>query len=157
MSSKFIIIILFFLSLFIPEKIFSSGLPYRFGLSLNYPGVGFRYIFKKNLLELRWQKSEDESYVANFFGLRYFRYLHEKIFYYYVGLETGVCDTKKKYSDISSGGFVAGGFIGIEKFLYKKFSLNLDLGPYISTGNVENITVSEFDFVLNISLNFYLK
>lgn len=144
-------------SLFFVSLIYASQFPYKFGFSLNYPGIGAKYILKKNIFELRFQRSEDEQYTATIFGLRYYRYFPKNIFYLYAGLEAAGLDTKSRLSDNGSGGIVSGGFAGVEKFLFKNFSINLDIGPYVATATTGNVSVTEFDFVLNLSLNFYLK
>lgn len=128
----------------------------KFGISLNYPGVGLKYQFiNRNLLELRFQFLNEEKDETSLFGFRYYRTFDLKRIVYYLGAELSLFDYKLRNLDCSSAGYILGVFLGIEKFVYKTLSLNLDIGPYFAIANVENITETEFDFVLNASINFY--
>ncbi len=153
MMKKFIIIILF--SIIFIKPIFSKEFFCRFGLSLNYPGVGVKFVLKKNLLELKYQISNDESYQSNLFGTRYYRYFSRTTIYYYAGLEASYFNTKTNSGNLESTGYILGSFGGIEKFLYKNISINLDIGPYFAQATINNFSATEFDFVLNIAVNLY--
>ncbi|MFN3550243.1 MAG: hypothetical protein ACK4WJ_00290 [Endomicrobiia bacterium] len=128
---------------------------YILGLSLNYPGVGVKFFIKRNLLELRYQIIGDEGQQSNLLGLRYYRQFYNKNLYYYIGLETSFFDTMIKPESLRSSGYIVGSFLGIEKFLYKNFSFNLDFGPYIAQATIYDTIATEFDFVVNMSINLY--
>ncbi|MCS7151235.1 MAG: hypothetical protein NZ928_02465 [Endomicrobia bacterium] len=129
----------------------------RGGISFNYPGVGMRYVFKKNIVELKYQKVKDD-YETTLYGLRYYRLLHLKNIFPYFGGELGIFNTSETKGVEDASGRAVGVFIGVEKFIFKKFSVNMDIGPYIAVVDKpgkNSISVNEFDFVLNISINFY--
>ncbi len=128
---------------------------YRLGLSLNYPGVGVKFVIKSNLLELREQIIGDDTQQSNLLGLRYYRQFCKKSLSYYIGLETSLFETIIKPEELKSSGYVVGSFLGIEKFLYKNFSFNLDFGPYIAQAKIYDTIATEFDFVINMSINLY--
>lgn len=129
---------------------------YKLGISFNYPGVGLKYILKNNSLELRYQTLSHPDHKAELFGFRYYRTFPKNLLYY-LGSEISLCDVKMINEDYSSSVFLVGVFGGVEKFLYRSFSVNIDIGPYVALGNVENIQTIEYDLVLNFALNLYFS
>lgn len=126
----------------------------EFGLGLNFVGANFRYKLENKILEFKIQ-FEENIYI---FGGRYYKFLKTKNnLIFYIGIESDFINFK---SNISKGtGFAFGGFVGVEKFLTKNFSINCDISPIITFLQDDNTKVSltELNFVLNISLNYYFK
>ncbi len=149
-----LIFIIFYL-IILNSKNFSEVNNYILGLSLNYPGVGVKFFIKRNLLELRYQIIADEVQQSNLLGLRYYRQFYKKILSYYIGLETSLFETIIKPEELKSSGYIVGSFLGIEKFLYKNFSFNLDFGPYVAQAKIYDTIATEFDFVINMAINLY--
>jgi len=136
-----------------------------FGVSLNYPGIGIKYFYHtKNIFELRLQYFHTDDYTTTLFGLRYYRIFpiaKNNNLFYYLGAEGSFFTHNENYlssnESQSANGWLVGSYLGIEKFLSKKFSLNFDIGPYIATATINNYSSSLFDFVLNVSINYYLR
>ena len=154
--------------LFLCLCLFSISLPLHsennlLGISLNFPGLGIRYVcHTKNIFELRLQYFSTEEYTTKLLGIRYYRILSNiknKSLAYYLGAEGAFFEHSEKFlpSNVSysANRYLFGIYIGIEKFLSQKFSINFDLGPYIATGTIGTYSSSMFDFVLNVSINYY--
>ncbi|MCS7184461.1 MAG: hypothetical protein NZ870_00820 [bacterium] len=127
-------------------------------MSLNYPGIGFKYILKRNIFELRLQKISDYKYETTLLGFRYYRIFGGRGTIFYIGAEGASFNTKGPYPDESSGQ-IFGGFAGIERFILKQVSLNIDIGPYVAVASKPggiSVSVTANDFVMNASINFYI-
>jgi hypothetical protein len=134
----------------------------KFGISLNYPGVGLKYIYRtKNIFELRFQYLPTEESDTTLFGLRYYRVyplIKNRVLFYYFGVEGAYFKYSERYSSTdfyTANGWLLGVYLGLEKFFLKNFSINFDLGPYTATATISDYSKNEFDFVLNASVNYY--
>jgi len=134
----------------------------KFGISLNYPGVGFKYIYRtKNIFELRLQYLPTEESDTTLFGLRYYRIyplIKNRVLFYYFGVEGAYFKYSERYLSTdfyTVNGWLLGVYLGLEKFFLKNFSINFDLGPYTATAMISNYSKNEFEFVLNASVNYY--
>jgi len=107
---------------------------------------------RKDYIGLRVQNLEEENLKMNLFGLRYYRYIPNGSISFYFG---GEISSFEYHSDCDINGEIIGCFAGIERYFFKNFSFNLDIGPYVAIGMIENVSDSLFDFVLNFSVNFY--
>lgn len=127
-------------------------------------------ISKNDLIELRFGTAhaqdggvENEPNVSLFlYGVRWYnklsliqRKLYDNI---YLGVEIDSFNSYFRSSNIGQG-YVFGSFVGIEKYVNKWFSVNLDVGPYYVYMKHKNfdISVDTIDIVFNILFNFYIK
>lgn len=127
-----------------------------FGLSLNYPGFGFRYFQNANLaIEPRLQI--DQGVVIG--GVRGYRYL--KKFMDKVLLLSGFeADYISYEGEESKGiGFTGGVFLGAEYFILKRLGFQMDFGPvYVSLKDRDtSITANGISISINVSINYYFK
>lgn len=124
-----------------------------FGLGLNYPGVGARYFLTNRYsLEAKAQVAADISV----FGLRGYRYFSPTSgIVPLAGIELDYLSFKGSRS--KGSGFAAEVFVGGERFVSKKVSVQLDLGPaYISlSDDATSTAVSGLEYVVNFGINYY--
>ncbi|HAH32109.1 MAG TPA: hypothetical protein DCL44_07335 [Elusimicrobia bacterium] len=123
------------------------------GISLNYPGLGIRYLFSDRFsLELKGQ-SETDILAAGLRGYYYFSRSHNC--FLFTGLEGDYISFSGRQS--SGAGFAAGVFAGLEYFLAKSLSLQADFGPaYIALSDKNGPeSVSGLEYVVNFGLNYY--
>ncbi|MEW6104414.1 MAG: hypothetical protein AB1630_11480 [bacterium] len=106
------------------------------------------------------EKTETKDENTSLIGLRFYKYFSfypsriKKLFYYF-GAELDYFQYEDKKDKFTTDGFVGGGFAGVEKFLARKFSVNLDLGPYYAYTTKSGTSVGLVDFVMNLSINYY--
>lgn len=126
-------------------------------LDINYPGVGLRYFFSDSTaIELRGQYEKD----ATIMGARL--YLFPGLFKKegvvpYWGIEGDYGSFKGTYS--KGNGYAGGGFAGLEYFLGKSFSAQMDVGAsYLSLKDADTtLTQGGLEFILNLGVNIYFK
>jgi hypothetical protein len=135
-----------------PENIKGS-----LNLDINFPGAGVRcFLSGAAALELRGQY-EKNSAIG---GARL--YLFPGLFRKagvvpYIGVEGDYGVFKGKYS--KGHGYAGGGFAGLEYFLGKSLSAQMDAGAsYLALKDADTALVqSGLEFVLNFGVNLYLK
>lgn len=139
------------------QKSSSSIIENKVALGINYPGLSFKYVFNKMVsAEIKILASE----ICKVFCLRiskYFWLSKTSNLFLYTGGETGYVYFKTKDETVEGDGVVGNIFCGIEKFLWKHFSVGIDIGPtmvYIKDKNYEQ-TEQSFDFVVNLGINIY--
>lgn len=127
-------------------------------LGLNYTGLGVRYIRHTIGLEMRYQfigdSGSDES--ASSLGLRLNKYgsLPGR-FFWYTGVESAYIHYQYKATDLSTDGWLAGAYVGLELLLGSQFSWNIDMGPYFGqTFHRTRDAVDVVDVAMNSSLNY---
>jgi hypothetical protein len=125
-----------------------------FGIGLNYPGLGVRYLVTDALTVEGKIQTETDILVA---GLRLYRNFSSgergKFFW---GLEGDYLSFK---GDVSEGTGIAGELlVGGEYFVAKGLSFQMDLGPaYINvTDGDTTLSVNGMEFVANFGINYYL-
>lgn len=151
LTKKFILVSIFLIFSF---KVYGEASRKKFGIGLNYPGLSIRYAAnKKFTFEIKGQLDE-EILVA---GTRFYYYF-ASIFGVYplLGIEGDYIFYK---GDISEGmGFVAELFSGVEIFVLKNLSLQVDIGPafiMLSDKNYKKSVVG-VEFIINLGINWYL-
>jgi len=139
------------------KNVSASIIENKVALGINYPGLSIKYVFNKMVsAEIKMQLSE----ISKVFCLRFNKYFwlsKTSNLFLYTGIESGYVYFKTKDEIVEGDGFVSNIFCGIEKFLFKHFSVGMDIGPnivYIKDKNYEQIEQS-FDFVLNLGFNIY--
>jgi len=125
-----------------------------FGVGLNYPGIGIRYLFSNRLsLECKGQYADDIT-VA---GLRGYYYLSSRAnILLFTGIETDYISFKGEESE--GTGIASEFFVGGEYFFIRNISIQLDIGPayiYLKDKDV-SVTVDGIEYVVNIGINYYL-
>jgi hypothetical protein len=125
----------------------------RFGLGVNFPGIGLRY-FVADLWAVEAVGSMEPGVVVG--GLRFCRYFAPMgRAAPYVGIEGDLGNYKDK--GISSDGWAGMALAGIEYFVWPKFSAQADVGPAYArlTHAKTAISASGIDFVVNFGLTYY--
>lgn len=124
-----------------------------FAAGLSYPGVGLRYFVTDRFpLELKAQAAPGVT-LAGLRGYRFFSPLAGV--YPLAGLEADYVAFK---GDRAKGnGFAGQVFVGGERFLFNRLSIQVDFGPaYIHLPNrTGGVSVSGIEYVLNFGINFY--
>ena len=131
----------------------ANGRRGRFGLGVNYPGVGIRYFLSEHYAaEARWQL-EDTAFAT---GLRMYRYFdvseHIPVF---LGLENDYVEFK---GDVAHGKGYAGELLaGLEYYPWRRLSIQFDFGPaYILLADHKyHVSRSGFAYVVNFGINYY--
>ncbi len=127
----------------------------KFGLGLNYPGLGARYFLTDHYcLEAKGQFEKD--IVVG--GLRTSRYFSSTGgLFPFIGLEADYVHFKGAVS--KGSGFAGELFAGGEYFFTKRFSAQLDFGPaYVSLKDrPTSSSVDGIEYVFNFGMNFYFK
>ena len=144
------ILLLIFLAVSPSSALVSPG---EFGVGLNYPGVGARYILSKRMgVEARGQVGKD-IFIGGGRGYWYFKQ------YPRIALFTGAeFDYIRFKGRLTKGsGFAFGPFGGGEFFVFKAVSLQLDMAPMVIAlkDQASNKEHTGFDVILNIGLNLY--
>jgi hypothetical protein len=125
-----------------------------FGIGLNYPGLGVRYLVSDNTAIEAKVQTEPDILVA---GLRLYRNFSSRPYgRLFWGLEGDYVSFK---GDVSEGtGFAGEIFFGGEYFVAKRLSLQMDLGPaYIAlTDGDTSLSVNGVEMVINFGINYYL-
>ena len=122
--------------------------PSRFALGLNYLGGQIRYN-----LDSRWSGglryltgSEDAAtgkITSQIFGLRGYRFFRADSRYrFFLGAEAALVNSDQKNTSYKVSGSALGGFGGLEYRFGKRFSLGLDIGPYLFSLKEEKTDVS---------------
>ena len=125
----------------------------RFGLGVNFPGIGLRYfVFDLWAVEAIGQ-AESGVVVAGGRLCRYFGPLGRVA--PYVGIEGDVGNYKS--GDITTSGWAGMVVGGIEYFVFPKFSVQVDVGPAYATMThaKTDISASGIEFVVNLGLTYY--
>ena len=76
----------------------------------------------------------------------------------YIGIEGDYAEFKGEGT--KGIGYMAGGFVGGEVYLYRRFSLQFDFGPvFVSLGerNITNVSIQSggIGFMMNVGLTYY--
>lgn len=135
---------------------FGQDVPHGWSLSLNVPGVGVRWVGRALGVEARVQSLSSAGERTSFAGLRFFRFfsLSSRLHWYPV-IETGIF--RYEDSGVTAKGGVVGAFIGVERALTDRLSLNIDAGPSYGRadagGGVEGSTL---DLAINTSLQWHI-
>ncbi len=117
--------------------------------------IGIGYTFDTGL-HFRVGKFEGQAIFgeANLLGARLYALekpltIKNRVLNFYTGLEANLVK-----SNLLDGGYVAGAFGGLDKAIYKKLHLNLDLGIYTASLNGFE-TVSDLGVAINTKLTWY--
>lgn len=126
---------------------------HRFAVGVNYPGVSFKYLYSEKLVpEFRFQML-DKIKIPGIRG-NYILSRNNKI-HLLTGLEA---DAILFTGEESEGlGFAVEIFGGVEYFVAKKLSLQMDLGPaWIYLNDKEtSVNINALEFILNSGINYY--
>jgi hypothetical protein len=131
----------------------SEELMPHWGVSLNYPGAGIRYLFNDQLsLELRGQFADD-IVVSGLRGNYYFNPGSKTVLF--MGVESDYVSFKGTES--KGNGFAEELYLGMEFFLLRDFSLQADFGPaFIVLKDKDSaLSVSGIEYVVNFGVNWY--
>ncbi len=145
-------LLLFFLALPSPVAAGEDSLP-RWGVGLNYPGAGIKYLFNDCLsLELRGQFA-DHITIGGLRGNYYFNPDSNTVLF--MGVESDYVNFKGEESQ--GYGFAEELYLGIEFFLLSRFSLQVDFGPafIILKDKESSLRVDGIEYVVNFGLNWY--
>lgn len=125
----------------------------RVGLGLNIPGLGIRYFVIDNLaLEARGQMEKD----ARAEGLRVYGYIGmAPSVLVYLGGEGDLIQFSGDAGKYS--GLAAGGFAGVEVFVWRKLSVQCDFGPAYLRLTDKNGMVGQdgLSYIVNFGINLY--
>ena len=163
---KFLLFIVIFLAVFQTASVRSETeapeLKRKLGVGFAYIGGLIRYGFLKHWsAELHYlvgsADSNDgtvNSKLIGTRGYRHFRVDHRLQFYTGLGFDFASADS----ISIKSNGYLSGGFVGTEYYIFPRLSLGLDLGAYYLSLKDKNSSISDsgIDFILNTFLNFYI-
>lgn len=144
--------LLFFLLLPFSAAIGEELMP-RWGVGLNYPGAGIKYLFNDQLsLELRGQFADD-IVIGGLRGNYYFNPGSNAVLF--IGLESDYVNFKGEES--KGHGFAEELYLGIEFFLLSHFSLQVDFGPafIILKDKESSLSVNGIEYVVNFGVNWY--
>ncbi|MBI4369584.1 MAG: outer membrane beta-barrel protein [Elusimicrobia bacterium] len=138
--------------------------PYRFALGLNYLGGQIRYDLDSRWSgELRYLTGSEDAatgkITSQIFGLRGYRFFRADSRYrFFLGTEAALVNSDQKNTSYTVSGPAIGGFGGVEYRFGKRFSLGLDIGPYLLSLKEEKTDVSEtsLEFIANTFLILYL-
>ncbi len=123
----------------------------RFGVGLNYPGLGVRALVGDDwIVEARGQY-ETTAQVAG--GRLYYCVLPSGRLYPYVGLEADYVMFQDDVVD--AGGFAAEAFAGLEYFVWERISLEFDFGPAYVGLSGGGMSAGGIRFVVNFGLTYY--
>ncbi len=125
----------------------------RWGVGLNYPGAGVKYLFNDKLsLELRGQFA-DNIVVGGVRGNYYFNPVSNTVIF--MGLESDYVSFKGAES--KGYGFAEELYLGLEFFLLDHFSLQVDFGPAFIILKDKNsaLSVNGIEYVINFGTNWY--
>ena len=136
----------------------SSAFAERWGVGVNYPGLGVKYtVDKMNTVELRTQFGEDVFVM----GPRLYHSISNRgKTTIYAGGELDYLTFEGKSS--KGSGFVLEPYVGVEYLIEyltaHNLGLNIDIGPaFISLKDKDtNETEAGIDFVVNLGLTYYL-
>lgn len=145
-------LLLFFLLLPYSSAAGEEALP-RWGVGLNYPGAGIKYLFNNRLsLELRGQFADD-IVIGGLRGNYYFNPDSNAVLF--MGIESDYVSFKGEES--KGHGFAEELYLGIEFFLLSRFSLQVDFGPafIILKDKESSLSVNGIEYVVNFGLNWY--
>lgn len=145
-------LLLFFLFLLCATVTGAELMP-RWGVGLNYPGAGIKYLFNDKLsLELRGQFAED-IVIGGLRGNYYFNPESNAVLF--MGIESDYVSFKGEES--KGHGFAEELYLGMEFFLLSHFSLQVDFGPafIILKDKESSLSVRGIEYVVNFGLNWY--
>lgn len=146
-------VLIFFLLLTLSSQASGEVAKGKFGLGLNYPGLGARYFLSDKIsLEGKGQFEKD-ILVGGLRGYYYFK--PEAKVLPFIGLEADFVSFKGEES--KGIGFAGELFVGGEYFFAKKLSVQLDFGPtYISLKDKDSSeSVGGIEYVINFGINYY--
>jgi len=125
----------------------------KFGVGLNYPGLGVRYFLSDKIsVELKSQIEKD-IFIGGLRGYYYFK--PDSKLALFTGLEGDYVSFK---GDDSKGTGIAGEvFVGGEYFFAKSLSFQLDLGPALVSIKDDDTSesVTGLEYVVNFGINYY--
>ena len=124
----------------------------RIGIGLNAPGFGLRA-----LIGGRWMVEAKGQYEkeAQSAGGRLYRYVFPAgRLYPYLGVEGSYVLFKDE--GVDADGMVGEAYAGIEYFIWRKLSLQCDIGPAYVGLDGGGVSVSGIRFVVNFGLTLYL-
>ena len=138
--------------------------PSRLALGVNYIGGQARYNLNSRWAgELRYLTgSEDAStgkVFSQVFGLRGYRFFRESAYYrFFLGSEAALVNSDQKNTSYKVSGPAMGAFGGLEYHFGKRFSLGLDIGPYLLSLKEKKTDVSDtsLEFIANTYFIVYL-
>ncbi len=140
-----------------PKRSFGTGLTYTGGLIR--AGFGERWAVDARFLYDVTNTSNGDV-KSQIIGARgYFSFRTRKKLQPYVGIEADYVSSKlNNGTSYDVTGFTTGGFLGLEYYLTNRISLGVDMGPYYIKLKESSLSqsASEFDFVANSFLNFYI-
>jgi hypothetical protein len=125
----------------------------RWGVGLNYPGAGVKYLFNDKLsLELRGQFAAN-IVVGGFRGNYYFNPASTTVIF--MGIESDYVNFKGEES--KGNGFAEELYFGLEFFLLDHFSLQVDFGPafIVLKDKDSSLTLNGIEYVVNFGTNWY--
>jgi hypothetical protein len=142
-----------------------SGAPaHRLALGFSFIGGQVRWSFtKKWAAEFQFQTGKASSHYgdvrANVFGLRAYRFLKNwRRMAFYAGPEVAYAEATAEEASYKTTGMVIGAFGGFDYYVAKRFSLGIDIGPYLISLKEKQTGLSQtnLDFVVNATLNWHL-
>ena len=148
MKKIFLLIISLFLFVPLAE---TSELAGRFGIGVNWPGVQLRYCVTDNFIaEVKAQFSSNNTIVG---GRGYYIFLKvpgNALLFPYVGVEAdGII------SPYLTGGYTAGGFIGVEVLVASHIGIGADAGLYYVDLYSTRGTFNDYGLIFNGGLTYY--
>jgi len=129
----------------------ANTLEKRWGIGLGNPYLSMKYHAS---IRTAYEVRAAFGTGINVYSARYYRNFNPKgksvIF---LGLEAGSIAFTKE--DIRGSGYFAMLFVGLERFITKKMTLSLDIGPaYISLSS-DDISAQGVEFVYNLGICYY--
>lgn len=133
------------------------------GVGLTTLGGQVRAIFHdKWAAEIRYLTGSEGSDLgevrAHLYGLRGYRFFSLRgRTQYYLGAEAAFYNASNSSRVYETEGRAAGGFAGMERALWSRWRVGVDVGPYVlsTEEKVTKVSDTNIDFVLNAYLLFY--
>lgn len=146
-------LIITWLLIILPSMVLASSFDKRWGIGINYPGLGLKYgVNSKNTIEVKTQLEKDILII----GARYYyNFSLKDRLILFLGGEADSLRFKGRVSKGSGIAFLP--FIGGEYLTSPRLGISLDIGPaYISLKDKDTAEREKgIDFVLNIGLTYY--
>lgn len=149
-----LLIILFLVTILFVNNVQTRSIAKRLGIGIGYQYFSLKYGLSPNLsIEIR---DTFESGIQIYGGRIYYNFNPQKKFVLYTGVEADYIVFNSL--QMTGTGYAGLGFMGIEYFITKDLTFNLDVGPTytkLTDSEYANLNVTGIDWVINSGINLY--